>query len=111
MSASAGRARLAENQVTVFRDFATVGSDTFLEQHPSEDYPECLFPARGGFNPVYAAVRQLFRVAKLDEVGYGTADWKPRGTRALGCSRRWITSIAPSSRMSIWRNATELTVP
>lgn len=48
--------------------------------HPVERFPECQFRDVSDVpNHVYAAVRECFRLADLDSVHSGTADWNPLG--------------------------------
>lgn len=47
--------------------------------HPGERYPEYPFGQAGGRNAVYAAVRELFRLAMMDTANYGRASWNPLG--------------------------------
>ncbi len=47
--------------------------------HPRERYPEYPFGQTGGRNAAYAAIRELFRLAGMDESRYGSASWNPLG--------------------------------
>jgi len=43
-------------------------------------YPEYPFPGKlSDYNPIYAAVRDLFKTLKLDIENYGKEDWNPLG--------------------------------
>ncbi|HEX9639350.1 MAG TPA: DUF362 domain-containing protein [Acidobacteriota bacterium] len=48
--------------------------------HPSTRYPEYPFAELASEpNPVYAAVRELFRILQLDAERFGSAEWNPLG--------------------------------
>lgn len=48
--------------------------------HPAEFYPEYPFGKKGsGENPPYQAIRNLFKIAKLDEKNFGKKTWNPLG--------------------------------
>jgi uncharacterized protein (DUF362 family) len=47
--------------------------------HPAGGYPEYPFRHTGKCNTTYAAVRELFRLAGMDESYYGSASWNPLG--------------------------------
>lgn len=48
--------------------------------HPDAAYPEYRHQATGPANEVYAALRELFRLLRLDSQNFGTARWNPLQT-------------------------------
>lgn len=67
------------NQVVAYRS-AEIGYPDEAPFHPAERYPEYGDgPVSSAPNPVYAAVRECFRLAGLDAENFGTPLWNPLG--------------------------------